>query len=59
MRKMGIRRILVLKGGLAAWKAHGFPLSTPFVDPYAEMKRLGIEMFPPPRPPHAGTAQTG
>jgi 3-mercaptopyruvate sulfurtransferase SseA len=48
MRKKGIQRILVLKGGLAAWKAHGFPLSTEFADPYTEMNRLGIEMFPPP-----------
>ena len=48
MRKKGIHRILVLEGGLAAWKAHGFPLSAEFADPYTEMNRLGIEMFPPP-----------
>jgi membrane protein DedA with SNARE-associated domain/rhodanese-related sulfurtransferase len=48
MRKKGIRRIHVLEGGLAAWKAKGFPLGSEFAEPYAEMKRLGIEMFPPP-----------
>jgi len=48
MRKRGIRRIRVLEGGLAAWKARGFPLGSEFAEPYAEMKRLGIEMFPPP-----------
>ena len=47
MRKKGIRRIRVLEGGLAAWKAHGFPLGSVFAEPYAEMKRLGIEMSPP------------
>lgn len=48
MRKKGVRRIQVLEGGLTAWKARGFPLSTELADPYAEMKRLGIGMFPPP-----------
>jgi rhodanese-related sulfurtransferase len=48
MRRKGIRRIRVLEGGLAAWKARGFPLGSEFAEPYAEMKRLGIEMFPPP-----------
>jgi membrane protein DedA with SNARE-associated domain/rhodanese-related sulfurtransferase len=57
MRKKGIERIRVLEGGLTAWKAHGFPLSTDFADPYTEMKRLGIEMFPPPwREPRAEPA---
>jgi len=48
MRKHGIRRIHVLQGGLAAWKALGFPLSTELADPNAEMKRLGIQIFPAP-----------
>jgi membrane protein DedA with SNARE-associated domain/rhodanese-related sulfurtransferase len=57
MHKKGIRRIRVLQGGLAAWKALGFPLSTVLADPYTEMKRLGIEMFPPPwNPPRAEAA---
>jgi 3-mercaptopyruvate sulfurtransferase SseA len=47
MRKHGIQRIRVLTGGLAAWKALQFPLSTESLDPEAEMARLRIEMFPP------------
>lgn len=47
MRKHGIERIRVLKGGLAAWKALQFPLSMESLDPEAEMARLGIEMIPP------------
>jgi membrane protein DedA with SNARE-associated domain/rhodanese-related sulfurtransferase len=47
MRKHGIQRIRVLTGGLAAWKAMQFPLSTESLDPEAEMARLRIEMFPP------------
>lgn len=49
MRKKGVRRIRILEGGLAAWKSRGFPLSVEFADPYAEMARLGVAMFPPPR----------
>jgi 3-mercaptopyruvate sulfurtransferase SseA len=48
MRKKGVRRIRILEGGLAAWKFRGFPLSMEFADPYAEMERLGVAMFPPP-----------
>jgi hypothetical protein len=29
-------------------EAAGFPLNTDFADPIRELKRLGIEMFPPP-----------
>ncbi len=49
MRKKGVHRIRVLEGGLAAWKFKGFPLSMEFADPYAEMERLGVTMFPPLR----------
>jgi len=48
MRKTGVPRILILEGGLEAWKAAGFPLNTDFANPILELKRLGIEMFPPP-----------
>jgi 3-mercaptopyruvate sulfurtransferase SseA len=48
MRKTGVPRILILKGGLEAWKAEGFPLDKDFADPILELKRLGVEMFPPP-----------
>jgi membrane protein DedA with SNARE-associated domain/rhodanese-related sulfurtransferase len=47
LRKKGIQRIRILKGGLDAWKAEGFPLNADFADPFLEMKRLGVEMFPP------------
>ncbi|HEY0307362.1 MAG TPA: VTT domain-containing protein [Acidobacteriaceae bacterium] len=47
LRKKGIKRILVLEGGLAAWKEHGYPLDNEFADPYAEMQRLGVAMIPP------------
>jgi thiosulfate/3-mercaptopyruvate sulfurtransferase len=46
MRRKGVRRIRVLEGGLAAWKAPGFPLSSELADPDAELKRLGIELLP-------------
>jgi 3-mercaptopyruvate sulfurtransferase SseA len=49
MRKKGVHRIRILEGGLAAWKFRGFPLSMEFADPYTEMERLGVAMFPPPR----------
>jgi len=48
MRKSGVPRILILKGGLEAWKAAELPLNTDFADPLLELKRLGVEMFPPP-----------
>jgi rhodanese-related sulfurtransferase len=51
MRKNGIRRIRVLEGGMDAWKALGYPLSSQPADPHLEMKRLGIEVFPPLWPP--------
>ena len=41
MRKHGIRRVHVLSGGLAAWKALGFPLSSVMADPNEELARLG------------------
>ncbi len=44
MRRNPIRRIRVLEGGLDAWKALGYPLSHDFVDPEAEIVRLGIEV---------------
>jgi membrane protein DedA with SNARE-associated domain/rhodanese-related sulfurtransferase len=47
MRKHGIERAHVLAGGIEAWQARGFPVSDRFADPEAELKRLGIEMFPP------------
>ncbi len=47
MRKHGILRIRVLKGGLAAWRALQFPLNMESLDPAAEIARLGIEMSPP------------
>ena len=46
MRKHGIRRVLVLSGGLTAWKALGFPLSSVMADPNAELVRLGIQVIP-------------
>jgi rhodanese-related sulfurtransferase len=56
MRKLGIHHIRVLSGGLAAWKALGFPLSAKFPDADAEMERLGIEVFPPLVSPHPKVA---
>ncbi len=47
LRKKGIRRILVLEGGLAAWKNQGYPLNNEFVDAATEMQRLGVAMVPP------------
>jgi membrane protein DedA with SNARE-associated domain/rhodanese-related sulfurtransferase len=47
MRKQGINRIRVLVGGLAAWQACGFPLSSEPATPESELIRLGIEMSPP------------
>ncbi len=47
MRKKGIERILVLRGGRAAWKALGYPLSAELVDHQAELTRLGIVLHPP------------
>ncbi|HEY4049933.1 MAG TPA: VTT domain-containing protein [Acidobacteriaceae bacterium] len=44
MRRHGVKRVLVLSGGLAAWKALGFPLSSVIADPDAELARLGIEV---------------
>lgn len=48
MRKQGVSRILILEGGLEAWKTDGFPLNAEFADPRQELKRLGTEIFPPP-----------
>jgi membrane protein DedA with SNARE-associated domain/rhodanese-related sulfurtransferase len=44
MRKHGVQRVLVLSGGLSAWKALGFPLSSVIADQDAELARLGIEV---------------
>jgi len=48
MRRQGVQRILILEGGLEAWKAEGFPLNDQFADPNMELRRLGIEMSPSP-----------
>jgi rhodanese-related sulfurtransferase len=45
MRRHGIQRVLVLSGGLTAWKALGFPLSSVSADPDAELARLGIQLI--------------
>jgi membrane protein DedA with SNARE-associated domain/rhodanese-related sulfurtransferase len=50
MRKHGIHRVQVLAGGLEAWKALGFSLSTEFADPLTELNRLGVEVDPPWQP---------
>jgi membrane protein DedA with SNARE-associated domain/rhodanese-related sulfurtransferase len=50
MRKHGIQRVHVLAGGLEAWKARGFPLSTEFADILTELNRLGVEVHPPWQP---------
>lgn len=47
MRRHGIQRIRVLKGGLAAWRSKQFPLHIESLDPEEEMARLGITMSPP------------
>ena len=47
MRKHGVSRIRILKGGLAAWKVLKFPLRDESCDPEEEIARLGIEMTPP------------
>lgn len=54
MRRRGIWRIRILEGGLAAWKACGFPVSNEFADPDSEMKRLGIEIVPALAPLRTG-----
>jgi rhodanese-related sulfurtransferase len=56
LRKHGVRRIRVLEGGLAAWKALDFPVTTALADPRAEMERLGVEVDPPLTPPRTETA---
>jgi rhodanese-related sulfurtransferase len=45
MRRHGVQRVLVLTGGLAAWKALGFPLSPVGADRDAELARLGIRVI--------------
>ena len=50
MRKHGIRNVLILTGGLEAWKARGLPLTDEFATTEAELARLGIEMSPPWQP---------
>ena len=50
MRKHGIQSAHVLAGGLEAWKARGYPLSTEFADPLSELTRLGVEVDPPWQP---------
>jgi len=53
MRKHGIQNVLILTGGLDAWKAQGLPLSDKFDTTEVALLRLGIEMLPPwePLPP--------
>ena len=46
LRKRGVSRVHVLKGGLSAWEASGLHLSPTLRDPVTEMKRLGIEVSP-------------
>ena len=46
MRRQGVQSVHVLKGGLEAWKACGFPLSDELPDPRVELARLGVEMSP-------------
>ena len=46
MRKHGIQRVHVLTGGLTAWKALGFPMSSVMADPNEELARLGIQVTP-------------
>ena len=46
MRRHGIQRVHVLSGGLKAWKALGFPLSSAVADPNEELARLGIQVTP-------------
>jgi rhodanese-related sulfurtransferase len=53
LRKNGIRRIRVLAGGRAAWKALDFPMSSNPADPRAELERLGVDVYPPWSPPQA------
>src|SRR5277367_2711329 len=51
MRKHGIPKVHILKGGLEAWKAQGLPLTDNFATTEAELLlRLGIEMSPPWQP---------
>lgn len=50
MRRHGIQRVQVLAGGLKAWKARDYPLSTKFADPLSELTRLGVEVQPPWQP---------
>jgi 3-mercaptopyruvate sulfurtransferase SseA len=53
MRKHGVQRVHILRGGLEAWKAQGLPLSDNFCRTEDALLRLGIEMSPPwqPLPP--------
>ena len=53
MRRHGVQRVLVLSGGLAAWNALGFPLSSVSADPDAELARLGIQVLPGSSYPHS------
>lgn len=46
MRRHGIRGVHVLAGGLAAWRALGFPVTSVLADPQAELDRLGIQVTP-------------
>lgn len=55
LRKHGVRHILVLKGGLTAWKACGYPLGPP-ADARTESERLGVELDPAPWDEPAGYA---
>ncbi len=50
MRRLGVQCVHVLKGGLEAWKAGGFPLSDELPDPNVELRRLGVEMSPELQP---------
>lgn len=47
MQRRGINNVQILAGGLEAWEARGFPLTSEFVEPSVAMERLGIEVWPP------------
>jgi membrane protein DedA with SNARE-associated domain/rhodanese-related sulfurtransferase len=54
LKRIGIRKVWVLEGGLDAWREHGFPISRCSEAPEAIAERLGIKL--PPRVAEAKTA---
>ena len=57
MRRHGVQRVLVLTGGLAAWKALGYPLSFVGADRDTELARLSIQVIPRERFLHSEGAR--